>query len=194
MGQRITKILHLCDKVLLNTIKREIREKFVFSPHFFLTVPCYILIETLMLHFKKSTLIDSPVDRVWQLIESPDISAKLIAPWQPVTILGQDRVLAVGGITKYRINLVLTQVDWSEQYTQCEKPNLLTSIQIKGPMQFWQHDHQFTSVGDKTLVTDSIDYQISDLWLVDFFLAEWVNSRLEDMFKYRHQVIQQECR
>ena len=60
-------------------------------------------------------------------------------------------------------------------------------------MQFWQHDHQFTAVGDKTLITDSIDYQISDLWLVDFFLAGWVNSRLEDMFKYRHQVIQQEC-
>lgn len=147
-----------------------------------------------MLHFEKSTLIDSTVDRVWQLLENPDILAKLIAPWQPVTILSQDRVLAVGGITKYRINLVLTQVDWSEQYTQCEKPNLLTSIQIKGPMQFWQHDHRFTSFEDKTLITDSIDYQISDLWLVDFFLAGWVNSRLEDMFKYRHQVIQQECR
>lgn len=145
-----------------------------------------------MLHFKKSTLINSPVNRVWQLLESPDIFAKLIGPWQPVTIISQDSVLAVDGIIKYRINLGLTQVDWSEQYIECQKPNSLTSIQIKGPMKFWRHDYQFMAVEDKTLITDSIDYQISDLWLVDISLETWVNSRLEDMFKYRHQVMEKE--
>ncbi len=146
-----------------------------------------------MLHFEYSSAIDAPVEVVWKFHERQDILDILTPPWQPVTVVSHEGGLSVGAISEFRLDLGLVPVKWVAKHTECQPNCLFTDIQIEGPMQFWQHRHQFISEGDKTRLTDAIDYEIPGGWLAELLLGWWVDSRLKEMFRYRHEMTKKEC-
>ena len=146
-----------------------------------------------MLHFKRSSLIDAPVEVVWRFHERQDILQILTLPWQPVQIVRREGGLDVGAITEFRIFLGPIPVQWVARHTECEQYRLFTDEQVKGPMQSWVHRHQFTTEGGKTRLTDAIAYSLPGDFLAEFVLGWWVNSRLDEMFRYRHEVTKREC-
>ncbi len=146
-----------------------------------------------MLHFKHSSLIDAPVEVVWSFHERPDILQILTPPWQPVQIIRREGGLDVGAISEFRLWLGFLPIQWLARHTECQKPRLFTDQQIAGPMEYWAHQHQFEAENGKTRLTDAIAYKIPGGWLAELLLGWWVNSRLEQMFRYRHTVTQREC-
>ena len=60
-------------------------------------------------------------------------------------------------------------------------------------MKSWLHRHQFSDENEQTRLTDSIEYEIPGGWLSEILLGWWVNSRLKEMFRYRHQVTKDYC-
>jgi ligand-binding SRPBCC domain-containing protein len=146
-----------------------------------------------MLNFQYSSLINAPVETVWQFHERKDILDILTPPWQPVKVIRREGGLDVGAITEFRLSLGFIPVRWIARHIECEPYRIFVDRQIEGPMQFWVHRHQFSEENDRTRLTDSIDYEIPGGWLAEFFLGWWVNSRLKDMFRYRHQVTAREC-
>ncbi|WP_036483505.1 SRPBCC family protein [Myxosarcina sp. GI1] len=146
-----------------------------------------------MLHFEYSSAIDAPIEAVWQFHERQDILDILTPPWQPVTVVRHEGGLNVGAISEFRLNLGFVPIKWVAKHTECQPNCLFTDIQIEGPMQSWQHRHQFTSEGDKTILTDAIAYEIPGGWLAELLLGWWVDSRLKEMFRYRHEVTKKEC-
>ncbi|ELR96794.1 SRPBCC family protein [Gloeocapsa sp. PCC 73106] len=146
-----------------------------------------------MLHFNYSTLINAPVEVVWQFHDRSDILEKLTPPWQPVTIVSKQGGLAVGATIEFRIQLGLIPVRWVAKHVESEKPYLFTDVQLVGPLVSWRHEHQFTNIEGKTCLTDSINYELPGGSLAEFCLGWWVNSRLAEMFKYRHQVTKEDC-
>lgn len=147
-----------------------------------------------MLNFEYSSLINAPVEIVWNFYERKDILQLLTPPWQPVEIVRREGGLDVGAITEFRILLGPIPIPWIARHIECEKHKLFTDQQIEGPMQFWIHRHQFSSENNQTRLTDSINYEIPGGLLAELLLAWWVDSRLKDMFQYRHQVTQRECK
>lgn len=146
-----------------------------------------------MLRFQYSTLINAPVEVVWGFHERSDILQLLTPPWQPIQVIRREGVLDVGAISEFRIFLDSLPVKWVARHTECEKNRLFTDEQIEGPMICWVHRHQFAEENGKTRLTDSIEYALPGGWLAEFLLGWWVESRLKDMFRYRHQVTKQEC-
>ncbi|MEA5496042.1 MAG: SRPBCC family protein [Limnoraphis robusta] len=146
-----------------------------------------------MLHFRYSSLIDAPVEVVWDFHRRSDILHLLTPPWQPVEIIRREGGLEVGAITEFRLWLGPIPVQWLAVHTECDRYRLFTDEQKQGPMESWVHRHQFSSEQGKTRLTDVITYSPPGGWLAENLLAWWVNSRLEDMFRYRHQVTQTEC-
>lgn len=146
-----------------------------------------------MLRFQKSILINAPRETVWGFHERPDILKKLTPPWQPVTIVAKKGGLEVGAIAEFRITIGIVPVKWVDEHIQCNPPHSFTDIQIEGPMTSWRHEHQFMDLGKQTRLIDTIDYEIPGGSASEFCLGWWVNSRLEEMFKYRHQVTKNEC-
>lgn len=146
-----------------------------------------------MLHFEYSSSIDAPVEAVWQFHERQDILDILTPPWQPVTVVHHEGGLDVGAISEFRLNLGFVPVKWVAKHIECQHNRLFTDIQIEGPMQSWEHRHIFSSEGDKTRLTDAIAYEIPGGWLAELLLGWWVDSRLKEMFRYRHQVTKKEC-
>ena len=146
-----------------------------------------------MLNFKYSSLIDAPVETVWQFHARPDILQLLTPPWQPVTIVRREGGLGVGAISEFRLSLAGIPIKWIATHIKCEPNRLFVDKQTEGPMESWVHRHLFEAENDKTRLTDAIAYEIPGGWLAEFVLGWWVNARLKDMFRYRHQITKTNC-
>lgn len=146
-----------------------------------------------MLNFTYSSLIDAPIETVWTFHERPDILQILTPPWQPVEVVRRQGGLDVGAITEFKIYLGFFPVTWLARHTECDRPNLFVDVQAEGPMQQWTHRHQFQAENGKTRLTDAITYEMP-LAPVSEAVAGWfVEDRLRDMFRYRHDITKQEC-
>ena len=146
-----------------------------------------------MLNFQYSSLIDADVTTVWQFHERPDILDILTPPWQPVKVIRREGGLGVGAITEFRLMLLVIPVRWVAEHIECQPNKVFVDRQIEGPMKSWVHRHQFISEQGKTRLTDSIEYELPGGWLAELLLGWWVDSRLKEMFRYRHEVTQREC-
>ncbi|WP_040896668.1 SRPBCC family protein [Xenococcus sp. PCC 7305] len=146
-----------------------------------------------MLHFKYSSLINASVENVWRFYERPDILELLTPPWQPVKIIRREGGLGVGAISEFRINLGFIPVKWVAKHIECQPNALFIDEQIEGPMKSWTHRHQFENVKGQTKLIDAIAYELPGGWLAELLLGWWVKARLQDMFRYRHEVTKKEC-
>ncbi|MEC4990292.1 MAG: SRPBCC family protein [Oscillatoria sp. PMC 1068.18] len=146
-----------------------------------------------MLYFQYSSLINAPVEVVWNFHERPDILDILTPPWQPVEIVRREGGLAVGAISEFKIFIGVIPVRWLARHTQCERYHIFVDEQIDGPMEFWRHKHQFVAENEQTRLTDSIEYALPGGELAESILGWWVEARLRDMFRYRHEVTKKEC-
>ncbi|MBD2393689.1 SRPBCC family protein [Cyanobacterium aponinum FACHB-4101] len=146
-----------------------------------------------MLNFKYSSVINAPIDKVWHFHEREDILQILTPPWQPVKVIRREGGLEVGATSEFVLMFGFINIPWIARHSQYEKYKQFTDEQIKGPMVSWTHYHQFQTEGGNTLLTDKIEYEIPGGWLSEICLGWWVNSRLHDMFAYRHRVTKQHC-
>ena len=146
-----------------------------------------------MLNFKYSSLINAPVETVWQFHERQDVLELLTPPWQPVKIIRREGGLDVGAVSEFRLSLAGIPVRWVATHIECETNRLFVDRQTDGPMESWLHRHEFVSENGQTRLTDAIAYEIPGGLLAEFILGWWVDARLTDMFRYRHQVTKEKC-
>ena len=147
----------------------------------------------IMLRFQYSSLINAPVETVWNFHERPDILKILTPPWQPVEVVRREGGLDVGAISEFKIFLGPIPVKWVARHTDCKRYQLFTDKQIEGPMESWVHQHQFVEENGKTRLTDTIEYSLPGGSWAEMILGWWVEARLKDMFRYRHEITKQEC-
>jgi ligand-binding SRPBCC domain-containing protein len=146
-----------------------------------------------MLNFQYTSVINADIETVWQFHERSDILQLLTPPWQPVTIIRREGGLGVGAISEFRLSLAGIPIRWVAKHIECQPNQLFIDEQIVGPMKSWVHRHEFTVENGKMRLTDAIAYEIPGGWLVEFFIGWWVDARLQDMFRYRHQVTKDNC-
>lgn len=147
-----------------------------------------------MLHFRYSSLIDAPVQTVWDFHTRSDILQLLTPPWQPVEIIRREGGLDVGAVSEFKIWLGPIPVTWVAVHTECIPYEIFTDEQKEGPLESWVHRHQFSQEDGKTRLTDAIAYRLPGDVLAEQLVGWWVDSRLEEMFRYRHEVTQRECK
>ncbi len=146
-----------------------------------------------MLHFKHSTLIDAPVEVVWNFHERPDILQLLTPPWQPIQIVRREGGLDIGAVSEFRIFVGPIPLRWVAVHTEYERYHLFTDEQREGPFQFWRHRHQFREENGKTRLTDAIAFSLPGGWFSDILIGWIVYVQLIQMFRYRHTVTKQQC-
>jgi len=146
-----------------------------------------------MLRFQHSSLIDAPVKTVWDFHERPDILQLLTPPWQPVEIVRREGGLDVGAISEFKIHLGFFPVRWLAKHIDCEPYHHFTDVQVEGLVKSWTHRHEFVAEDGKPRLTDTIDYELPGGEIAEMLLGWWVEARLRDMFRYRHEVTQTEC-
>lgn len=146
-----------------------------------------------MLKFKYSSLINASVETVWKFHERKDILQVLTPPWQPVQIIRREGGLEVGAISEFSLLLGLFPIRWLARHSECKHYEVFVDEQISGPMDSWVHRHEFTPERGQTRLTDYIEYRIPGGFTAELLMGWWVEARLQDMFRYRHQVTKQQC-
>ena len=96
-------------------------------------------------------------------------------------------------VSGFSITLGFIPIRWIAEHIECETNRIFVDKQVEGPMKSWLHRHQFMPENGQTRLTDSIDYELPGGWLAEFLLGWWVDSRLKEMFRYRHEVTKKEC-
>lgn len=146
-----------------------------------------------MQNFQRSTLIDAPVEVVWDFHERPDILQLLTPPWQPIEVVRREGGLEVGAISEFCIFLGPLPIKWVAVHTEYEKNRLFTDEQREGPFESWIHRHQFAQENGKTRLTDAISFAMLGGEPLEFLGGWLVQAQLEQMFQYRHEVTKREC-
>ena len=83
-----------------------------------------------MMHYRKSTLIDAPVEVVWNFHERPDILERLTPPWQPVQVVRREGGLDVGAISEFRLFFGPIPVRWVAVHLTSSPPCLRDRVGI----------------------------------------------------------------
>jgi ligand-binding SRPBCC domain-containing protein len=110
--------------------------------------------------FELTTVIDAPVERVFDLSLDIDVHTGSMAG-------SLER--AVGGVTSGRIGPG-QQVTWAARHfgirwrmtsviSVYDRPARFVDQMVKGPFATWWHEHRFTADGDTTVMVDVVDYR-----------------------------------
>lgn len=139
---------------------------------------------------KLETIINAPVERVFDLARSIDLHRATMTKYKEK---------AVAGITSGLINLNET-VTWeathfavrqklTSEITAFERPRHFRDSMVKGAFKRFDHDHFFEEIGGQTLVKDVFDYD-SPLGILGRIAdALVVKKHLREMLAERNQII-----
>jgi len=140
--------------------------------------------------FVKSSLIDAPVDEVFAFHEREDAFALLTPPFPPVRVVSKTGRGVEAGV---RLEIRIGPVRWLALHTACEKNRLFVDEQVSGPFAKWVHRHEFEAAGNKTRLTDRVEFALPGGRLVNALLGWTVLPGLANMFRHRHRATRQMC-
>jgi ligand-binding SRPBCC domain-containing protein len=144
-----------------------------------------------VLQFEYTSVIEAPVETLFAFHERPDALELLIPPGQPVRALERS-----GGIEKgARVVLGMPfGIRWVATHTDYKKNKLFIDFQESGPFFYWEHRHQFETLGPKrSRLTDSINFSLPPRGMLDFAIGWAVKLQLRAMFRYRHATTKKYC-
>ncbi|MCU1235154.1 MAG: cyclase/dehydrase [Candidatus Solibacter sp.] len=138
----------------------------------------------------KSVVIDAPVGEVFRFHERPDALALLSTAFPPMRKTGGT---GDGIRTGTRVDLRIGGVKWIALHTAYEKDRLFVDEQIEGPFARWVHRHEFEAVGERTRLTDRVEYELPGGGVVNALFGWPVRLGLRNMFAHRHRVTRDMC-
>lgn len=93
--------------------------------------------------------------------------------------------LGAGSLIDYGLRLHRLPIRWRTLIEAWEPPHRFVDVQIRGPFREWRHGHTFHASGDRTRVTDRVDFDLYCRPLARTPLLAWVEADLRAIFTYR---------
>jgi ligand-binding SRPBCC domain-containing protein len=146
--------------------------------------------------FRKSSWLPADIWTLWRWHEDPQALPRLTPPGERLEVLerkpGHDGTnLGEGAMVRLRAGRMTLEA----VHRECRPPELFTDELVRGPFAHWLHRHRFEAEERDgkpgTRMTDEVEWRLP-LAPVSHWLAGWaVRRRLNQMFAYRHEVLQQ---
>ena len=134
-------------------------------------------------------MINAPVEAVFAFHERPDALLLLTPPFPPVKVVSKSGGLEPGSRVELRVGFL----PWVAVHTTYERNRLFVDEQVQGPFAQWTHRHHFERVGERTRLTDQVDFRLPGGGLVNAALGWAVKIGLHQMFRHRHKITGQYC-
>ena len=143
--------------------------------------------------FKTEQFLPIPLSQAWDFFSSP-YNLELITPpdmdFKILTALNNEPIYN-GMILDYTVRpLWGLKMYWQTEIHKVENQSYFIDKQVKGPYQFWEHQHLFKKTKNGVLVTDIIQYQLPFGKLGVFLEKKIVKKRIHDIFNYRREILQ----
>jgi ligand-binding SRPBCC domain-containing protein len=139
---------------------------------------------------KLETVINAPIERVFDLARSIDLHKNSMSKYEEK---------AVAGVTSGLINLNET-VTWeathfgvkqrlTSKITAFDRPRYFRDLMVAGAFRRFDHDHFFELIGEQTRIKDVFDYDSPLGILGKIADAFFVEKHLREMLRERNQII-----
>lgn len=99
--------------------------------------------------------------------------------------------IEAGTVIDYKLRIRGVPVKWKTEIESWSPPHLFADNQVKGPYSRWYHVHQFETLGNGTLMTDSVIYKLPLGVLGRIAAGSFVESDVRNIFEYRRKIIQE---
>ncbi len=141
-----------------------------------------------MPRFVSRAEVDAPVEEVFAWHERPGALERLSPPWQRVTVEQAPRGLEVGTRVVLRTALLgPIAARWVAEHVAYAPPHEFRDVQVSGPFARWDHRHRFEALGDRTVLSDEVEYRLPLGAVGGAIAGPLVHSRLRRLFAYRHR-------
>ncbi len=128
------------------------------------------------------------LEKAWRFFSDPG-NLKLITPdYMGFEIISEKdyQQMYPGMIIAYRIKPMLNiPMTWVTEITQVREPFYFIDKQIKGPYQFWHHQHLFCETKDGVEMEDILHYAVPGGILGKVVESFIVEKRVIEIFDYR---------
>jgi len=142
----------------------------------------------------RSQLINGNLEEVWDFFSNPENLNNLTPKNMGFKILSQIPIpkMHEGQIIEYKVSPLLgIPLYWKTIIQEIDPYKSFVDVQAKGPYKLWRHTHNYEQQGDKILMTDKVEYLLPLGILGQLMNPIFVRSRLEEIFDYRYQRVEQ---
>jgi len=137
------------------------------------------------------TVINAPMEEVWDFFSSPHNLRKISPTYMDFTITkGGEGKMYPGQIIAYRVKPLLgIPMTWVTEITHVREKQFFVDEQRIGPYTMWHHEHHFREVEGGIEMTDIVSYKLplGILGRLAHFL--FVKQQLKGIFEFRAKVI-----
>jgi len=139
--------------------------------------------------FIKKAHIKAPVEEVFRWHSRPGALERLSPPWDPVRVIERKGGIESGARVVLEMKAGHFPFRWIAEHTDYEENRLFRDRQVRGPFSHWEHTHSFEPDGNEgSFFEDRIDYALPFYPFGKLFGGASVETKLERIFKYRHEV------
>ena len=107
------------------------------------------------------------------------------------TELNDDEIYEGMIIDYYVSPLFGIKLNWQTLITKVVHQEKFSDFQNKGPFKLWHHHHEFVENENGVLMYDTVDYELPFGFLGKIAHSLIVKKKLENIFNYRYQILEQ---
>jgi ligand-binding SRPBCC domain-containing protein len=145
----------------------------------------------MMKRFKTEQQIDKPIDEVFSFFAKVENLERITPAWLNFKIITPLPVeMRSGTKIDYQIKLYGVPLNWKTEITRWDPPSLFIDTQLKGPYSAWIHEHRFAEQDGKTIMHDTVDYDIPAGFLTPLINKFFIEKQINAIFAYRRREIE----
>jgi ligand-binding SRPBCC domain-containing protein len=137
-----------------------------------------------------TTVLDAPVERVFDFFSRPENLAVITPPRMGFVIIGVSGAMGYGTLIRYRIRIAGIPVTWLTGIEVWEPGRRFVDAQLSGPYHCWWHEHVFVPDGDaRTIMHDRVLYTPPFGIIGRIANALFIRRELREIFAFRARAI-----
>ena len=109
------------------------------------------------LSFKYKTIINQPLNKIFDFYSNPK-NINLLTPWFVKVSCTPEKKISKNEVFNIETNIFGIKNTVEILIKNYEENELFTDLQIKGPFNYWEHNHIFKYENNKTIMYDVINY------------------------------------
>ena len=109
------------------------------------------------LSFKYKTKINQPLNKIFDFYSNPK-NIKLLTPWFVKVSCTPEKKISKKRVFTIEINIFGIKNKVEILIKNHEENKFFTDLQIKGPFNYWEHNHIFKYENNETIMYDVINY------------------------------------
>jgi len=139
--------------------------------------------------FKKTTIINVPVQRLFQWHERKGAVSRLTPPWIDIRLIHHTGGINVRAKVKFILKFFKISFVWKAEHIEYQKNKFFKDMQVKGPFAIWMHSHLFEShKKNQSVMEDKVEFRLPFGISGKIFLS-LIQKNLERVFAYRHRIL-----